>query len=64
VVTALDPARQDVKRRPEILEAWRRTLKEEAPWAYKPVTPVIETLEGAGIAVPVAELTPLLTVKG
>lgn len=64
VVTALDPSRQDVKRRPEILEAWRRGLKEEAPWAYKPVTPVVETLEDAGIAVRVAELRPLLTVKG
>lgn len=64
VVTALDPRRQDVQRRPEVLGAWRRALKEEAPWAYKPVTPVIETLEGANIAVPVAELKPVLTVKG
>lgn len=64
VVTALDPRRHDVRRRPDLLEAWRRGLKEEAPWAYKPVTPVVETLEAANIAVRVAELRPLLTVKG
>jgi tRNA-splicing ligase RtcB len=64
VVTPLDPRRQDVRGRRDILGKWRQHLKEEAPWAYKDVRPVIETLEGAGIARPVAELRPLLTIKG
>lgn len=38
-------------------------LYEEHPDAYKPIDPVIESLEAAGTATRVAELTPLLTVK-
>ncbi len=64
IVTPLDPRRADVRRRADILGKWRQHLKEEAPWAYKDVRPVVETLEGAGIARPVAELQPLLTLKG
>lgn len=64
VVTPLDPKRHDVRRREDILGKWRQHLKEEAPWAYKDVTPVVETLEGAGIARRVVELMPLMTLKG
>ncbi|WP_366945225.1 RtcB family protein [Desulfoluna sp.] len=39
-------------------------IKQEAPFAYKRITPVIETLFGSGIAKPVAELEPLMTIKG
>lgn len=63
VVTPLDPKRHDVALRPEIVKKWRQQLKQEAPSTYKPITPVIETLESAGIAAPVAELFPLMTVK-
>ena len=35
VVTALDPNRQDVKQRRDILNKWRDELKKEAPYAYK-----------------------------
>jgi tRNA-splicing ligase RtcB len=38
-------------------------MKEEAPYAYKPISPVIDSVEGAGIARKVARLWPLLTVK-
>jgi len=38
-------------------------LYEEHPDAYKPVGPVVESLIEAGLATPLAELTPLLTVK-
>lgn len=38
-------------------------LYEEHPDAYKPIDPVIDSLEAAGAATRVAELTPLLTVK-
>ena len=64
VVTPLDLRRADVKQRPDIVAKKLADLKKEAPFAYKGIGPVVETLEHSGIAQPVAELTPLLTVKG
>lgn len=64
VVTALDPERADIRGRRDILEQWRSELKKEAPYAYKAITPVIETLTHADIARPVAELWPIVSVKG
>ncbi len=37
---------------------------EEAPAAYKPITPVIESQVAAGVVAPVARLEPVLTFKG
>ena len=48
----------------DILAQDHQRLKEEAPYAYKPITPVIATIEDAGIARRVARLWPLVTVKG
>lgn len=64
VVTAIDPESPRFRSRPEILEAYRMRLQEEAPVAYKPVTPVIQTIEEAAVARRVARLWPLVTVKG
>ncbi|GAA3938059.1 RtcB family protein [Actinomadura viridis] len=64
VVTPLDHRDPRVARRPDVMAAWRRDLKQEAPWAYKDIGPVVAGLHGGGVAVPVAELRPLLTVKG
>ncbi|OWK36792.1 RtcB family protein [Fimbriiglobus ruber] len=64
VVTPVDLRRPDVRRRPDILAKKLEELKQEAPFAYKGVGPVVATLAAAGIARPVAELTPLMTVKG
>jgi tRNA-splicing ligase RtcB len=64
VVTPLNHRDPAITARRDIIQAWRRDLKQEAPWAYKDVGPVVETLRRAGIAQPVAELRPLLTVKG
>ncbi|MFL5802616.1 MAG: RtcB family protein, partial [Roseiflexaceae bacterium] len=36
----------------------------EAPFAYKDITPVIDTLRAADVARLVAEFYPLMTVKG
>lgn len=60
VVTPLDwkRARKDIQQRK--LEE----LKQEAPFAYKGIGPVIDTLNEAEMAKSVAELRPLLTVKG
>jgi tRNA-splicing ligase RtcB len=64
VVTPIDPNRRDIKRRKDIVTKWRDALKKEAPYAYKNIYPVVDTLENAGIARRVAELQPLLTLKG
>lgn len=64
VVTPVDPRRPDVRGRRDILAKWRQEVKQEAPFAYKAIAPVIDTLRGAGVARPVAELYPLMTVKG
>ncbi|POM22552.1 hypothetical protein BTM25_55020 [Actinomadura rubteroloni] len=47
-----------------MLAAWRRDLKQEAPWVYKDIGPVVSSLDRGGVAVPVVELRPLLTVNG
>ncbi len=59
VVTPIDlrAARADIRAR--ALSA----LKQEAPGAYKAVTPIIDTHARAGLARPVAALRPLLTIK-
>jgi tRNA-splicing ligase RtcB len=64
VVTPVDFKSPEMRRRPDILEKIRAEIKQEAPFAYKEIAPVIETLRGADAAYPVAELYPLITVKG
>jgi tRNA-splicing ligase RtcB len=46
------------------MAASRATLAEEIPEAYKDVTDVVDTIEGAGIARTVARLKPFALVKG
>ncbi|MGA2876644.1 MAG: RtcB family protein [Nitrososphaerales archaeon] len=50
--------------RSDILAKYHSRLMEEAPYAYKPINAVIESVELAGIARRVARLRPILTVKG
>ncbi|MEV4756694.1 RtcB family protein [Micromonospora sp. NPDC049559] len=64
VVTPLNHRDPAVAARHDVLEAWRRDLKQEAPWAYKEVGPVVRSLRHAGVAQPVVELRPIMTVKG
>lgn len=64
VVTAIDPKSPEIAARSDVLAKHRSRLLEEAPSAYKPVNPVIESVESAGIAGRVARLRPLITVKG
>lgn len=64
VVTPVDLRRQDVKLRRDIVERKLDEIKQEAPHAYKGIGPVVQTLTEAGIARPVVELTPLMTIKG
>lgn len=64
VVSPLDLRRPDVRQRRDIVQKKLDDIKQEAPHAYKGIGPVVETLKGAGLARPVVELTPLMTIKG
>lgn len=64
VVTPVDLRSPALRQRRDILTAKLDQLKQEAPFAFKGIGPVVETLAEAGIARPVAEVVPLLTVKG
>lgn len=64
VVSSVDLKRQDIKSRRDIVEQKLADIKQEAPFAYKEITPVVKTLSGAGIATPVVKLEPLMTIKG
>jgi tRNA-splicing ligase RtcB len=64
VVTPVDFRRPDIRMRRDIVDKKLADLKQEAPHAYKGIGPIVHTLTDAGIARPVAELTPLMTVKG
>lgn len=64
VVTPTDLRRPDIRQRRDILNAKLEEIKQEAPFAFKGIGPVVETLTDAGIARPVAEVVPLMTVKG
>lgn len=64
VVSPLDLRRPDVRLRRDIVQKKLDDIKQEAPHAYKGIGPVVNTLAGAGLARPVVELTPLMTIKG
>jgi tRNA-splicing ligase RtcB len=64
VVTPVDFRRPELQMRRDILAKKLDDIKQEAPHAYKGIGPIIHTLTDAGIARPVVELTPLMTIKG
>lgn len=64
VVTPVDLRRQDIRARRDIVDKKLAELRQEAPFAYKGIGPVVETISDSGMARPVVELTPILTVKG
>jgi tRNA-splicing ligase RtcB len=64
VVTPIDPTAPEVRLRHDVLAEYKDRLKEEAPYAYKDITPVVETVEQAAVARRVARMWPLLTIKG
>lgn len=64
VVLPVDIDRPDIRSRRDIREKLLNGLRQEAPFAYKDVMPAIETLRDSGIAYPVVELEPILTLKG
>ena len=64
VVGPVDPRSPVLARRRDVLEKYEKRLMEEAPYAYKDVEPVVDSVEEASIARKVARLWPLVTVKG
>jgi len=64
VVGPIDPRSPLLSRRRDILQKYEKRVMEEAPYAYKDVEPVVDSVEAAGIAQKVARLWPLCTVKG
>lgn len=64
IVTPIDPKSPQLRGRRDILKKWVDAIKQEAPWAFKSIQPVIQTQETAGMVRAVAETEPILTVKG
>jgi tRNA-splicing ligase RtcB (3'-phosphate/5'-hydroxy nucleic acid ligase) len=63
VVTSVDFRRPDIRMRRDIMDKKLDDIRKEAPYAYKDIGPIVRTLVDAGIAKPVAEVRPLITVK-
>lgn len=64
VVTPIDPKSPEIAARSDVLQKYQARLLEEAPSAYKPINPIVDSVEMAGIARKVARLRPLMTIKG
>lgn len=64
VVGPIDPRSPMLARRCDVLAKYEKRLMEEAPYAYKDVEPVVDSVEDANVARKVARLWPLVTVKG
>lgn len=64
VVGPIDFRDPSLVRRRDILDNYEKRMMEEAPYAYKAVEPVVDSIVEAEIATKVAKLWPLCTVKG
>lgn len=63
VITPIDPSRNDLKGRIDILKKWEETIRAEAPYAYKDIDEVIAVHTAHDMAAPVARMEPIFTVK-
>lgn len=63
IITPIDPARNDLKGRADILKKWEESIRAEAPYAYKDIDEVIAVHTAHDMAAPVARLEPVFTVK-
>ena len=63
IITPIDPDRNDLKGRTDILKKWEESVRAEAPYAYKDIDEVIGVHAAHGMAAPVARLEPIFTVK-
>lgn len=63
IITPIDPDRNDLKGRRDILKKWEESIRAEAPYAYKDIDEVIRAIAAHGMAAPVARMEPIFTVK-
>ena len=63
IITPIDPSRNDMKGRTDIIRKWEDSIRAEAPYAYKDIDKVIEAHTEHNMAAPVARLEPIFTVK-
>lgn len=63
VITPIDPMRNDIKGRKDILKKWEEMLRAEAPYAYKDIEQVISVHTQHNMARKVARMTPVFTIK-
>lgn len=64
IITPVDPLDPKLRGRQDIIQKWEEHIKQEAPWAFKEIAPVIDTQTQAGLVGAVVELEPLMTIKG
>lgn len=64
VVTPIDPLSPAIASRRDIIENYKSRLMEEAPYAYKPISAAIDSIEMAKIARRVSRMFPMMTIKG
>lgn len=63
IITPIDPDRNDLKGRKDIMKKWEESIRAEAPYAYKDIDEVIAAIVAHDMAVPVARMEPIFTVK-
>lgn len=63
IVTPVNPDRNDLKGRNDILKKWEESIRSEAPYAYKDITQVVKVHTDCAMAGLVARMEPLFTVK-
>lgn len=63
IVTPIDPERNDLKGRKDILKKWEETIRAEAPYAYKDINEVTKVHIEHRLADYVARMEPILTIK-
>lgn len=63
IITPIDPERNDLKGRRDILKKWEESIRSEAPYAYKNIDEVVKVHEEHQMAGLVARMEPIFTVK-
>ncbi len=63
IITPIDPNRNDLKGRRDILKKWEEGIRSEAPYAYKDIDQVVNVHKQHDLADLVARMEPVFTVK-
>lgn len=63
IVTPVDPDRNDLKGRNDIIKKWEESIRSEAPYAYKDIDQVVKVHEEHKMAGLVARMEPIFTIK-